>query len=363
MKALTKKRVSIFMALLILFGTVVSGIPVNAAKTSEYVKIYDTSQQYQMKGRIKVDGYYYWYTATYQFEPGQGYVEPNYKSAQFSLLRAKTKTGTGKVIYKSDGVCTKKINGKKRKLRRYDYLDIYCNGKYVIFGEQDVKTGKITYYRIGVNGKGKKKLASFANPNYHPDKYASESFSGSGILAVYKDSIYCQTPEKKGLKGNIKGYKVSIKNAKKTRCKALDTSYEKDPVIYCEGKYLYNTSWAQKGKAFSIKTGKQVKTLKAEAYGCSKDGSLYGLINDRYLNVLKTKIYLIENNKTGEPVMDVELSISGESEVELGTINDEYIYLIYYTEPGNDKVRTYCRFDIKEKRIWKISEEEWHKNQ
>ena len=230
MKALIKKRVSIFLALLILFGTVASGIPVNAAKTSEYVKIYDASQQYQMEERVKADGYYYWIAVTYQFEPGQGYDAQDYKSAHFSILRAKTKTGTGKVVYESDGICTKKIDGKKRKLMRYEYLDIYCNGKYVIFGEQDVKSGKITYYRIGVNGKGKKKLASFANPNYHPDK--SEKFSGSGILAVYKDSIYCRAPEKKGLKGNINGYKVSIKNAKKTRCKALDTSYAKDPVIY-----------------------------------------------------------------------------------------------------------------------------------
>lgn len=362
MKTLMKKRISIFMALLMLLGAAVPGISVSAAKTPEYVKIYDASQQYQMQERVKADGYYYWIAVTYQFEPGQGYDAQDYKSADFSILRAKTKTGAGKVVYKSNGVCTKKIDGKKRKLARYEYLDIYCNGKYVIFGEQDVKTGKITYYRIGVNGKGKKKLASFANPNYHPNK--STKFSGSGILAVYKDSIYCQTPEKKGLRGNVKGYKVSVKNGKKTRCKALDTAYEKDVQIYCEGKYLYNTAWAKNAKAFSIKEGKQVKTLKAEAYGYSKDGgSLFGMINDRYLNMLTTKIYLIENNKTGEPVMDIDLSVSGESKVELGAINNEYIYLIYYTEPGNDNVRSYCRYSFKEKTISQISAQEWERNQ
>lgn len=349
------------MALLILFGTLVSDVPVNAAKNTEYVKIYDDSEQNQMGGRVKVDGYYYWATATYQFEPSKGDYVQDYKSAHFLIMRAKTKTGIGKVVYESNGICTKKIDGKKRKIRRYEYVDIYCNGKYVIFGEQDVKTGKLTYYRIGVNGKGKKKLASMANPNYHPDK--AEKFSGTGILAIYKDSIYCQAPEKKGLKGNIKGYKVSIKKGKKTRCKALDTSYAKDVTVYCEGKYLYNASWAQNAKAFNIKTGKQVETLTVEAYGYSDDGSLYGLVNERYSDMLTTKVYLIEGNKTGEPVMDVGIAISGESKVEMGRINDEYIYLIYYPEPENDKVRAYCRFNIKDKTISQISAYEWSRNQ
>ena len=293
------EKIRKFTALLVIFAFVcglfmldISSQKVEAAKASQYVALnrYD---------RIKVGGYYYWIEEKTDWKKGS----MDCKSASFKILRAKTEKGKGTVIYKTSGTFKYK-EGKDplvEKAKRYDYIDVLTNGKYVVFAEEDGITEKITYYRIKVNGKGKKKIAIFDSPFYHP--MSSCKFSGSGILGIYGDNLFCQKPKvkKDGSEDGCMTYKISMKTGKKTHVKAGDVYPEYNGIRHFDGRYAYSP---YEKKVFDCKTGKKVKTKKMDTYGYGTDGNVYGIkaknteVDDTLC--VKVHIYKMKNNKATE---------------------------------------------------------------
>ncbi len=290
------KKLKKFTALLVIFafvcGLFMADAPsqkVEAAKASQYVVLNENA-------RIKVGGYYYWI----EEKSTRKKTVYEYKSASFKILRSKTEKGKGTVIYKTSGTFKYKEGKDTCSMKRYDYIDALTNGKYVVFGEEDGVTEKITYYRIGVNGKGKKKIAVFDNPFYDP--WSGSKFSDSGILGVYGDNLFCQTPGKKknGYYFTMT-YKISMKTGKKTRVKAGDDYPEYNGIRHFDGRYVYSQ---YEKKAFDCKTGKQVKTKKMAHYCYGTDGNVYGIkvknTEKDGMECAKVNIYRMKNNKETE---------------------------------------------------------------
>lgn len=351
------KKIKKFTALLVIFAFVcslfmvdISSQKVEASKASQYVVL-------NKNVRIKVGGYYYWIEQKSEITfTGR----PEFKSSSFKILRSKTEKGKGTVIYKTSGTFKYKEGKDTWSAPKYDYIDVLTNGKYVVFGEEDGVTEKITYYRIGVNGKGKKKIAVFDNPWYYPD--SASKFSCSGILGVNGDNLFCHTPDmKKSGKGNgdfAMTYKISIKTGKKTRMKAGDDYGGSIGIRYFDGRYVYN-SYAKKGKyAFDCKTGKTVKTKKMVAYCYGTDGNVYGIkvknTEKDDMECVKVNIYHMKNNKETELLNQTFEKVKNLNGL---VVTEKFMYFRFRTSDESG----YFKYNRKTQEITAITEKQYDK--
>lgn len=351
------KKIKKFIALFVVFAFVcglfmvdVAPQKVEAAKTSQYVVL-------RGNVRTKVGDYYYWFESKFNMTFKNN--RPEFKNSSFKILRAKTEKGKGTVIYKTSGTFKYKEGKDSWSAERYNYVDVLTNGKYVVFGEEDGTTEKITYYRIGVNGKGKKKIAVFNSPWYYPD--SASKFSCSGILGVYGDNLFCQTPDiKKNGKGNgdfPMTYKISIKTGKKTRVKAGDVI---TGTGYFDGRYVYSP-YVKNGKsALDCKTGKMVKTKKMAGYCYGTDGNLYGIkVKDTKADgspCVKVQIYRMKNNKETE-VLNQNFETMEHLRGVAVAVTEKFMYFRFDALDAS----AYYRYDRETQTIKKITEKQYEK--
>ena len=171
-----------------------------------------------------------------------------------------------------------KLGGKLKKKISLNG-DYFCEsfairGKYIYY----VNRSNNGIYRVGVNGKNRKKLVSIPKTTNKYDYYAT--------LIIAKDKVF-YILEKINMDGKSMNISLNMVNLDGSNKKKIDslTEYEK---IYSNGNYLYYLK-GKKLAVYNIKTGKK-KTVSA-----SKNLSKYCVINMQG-NVL----YLAKYNKNYE---------------------------------------------------------------
>lgn len=334
MRGLMKKTLLFFTVLMAACG--ILGLPVlhvKASNTTGYQMIYSNGRSEM--NRVKVGDYYYWIAYG--------------KKSSFKICRAKSKTGKGTTVYKTSGKISAKVDRITHKVSRYDYTGVYTDGKHILFGELDGKSGKVSYWRISSNGKGKKKrITSAVIPYYYP--LSGSNLSDSEFIAAYKDFVYYKTPVSHKNSYVVRVYKVSVKTGKKKRVKSLETggfaSYTFD------GRYAYSSKLV-----YDCKTGKKVKAAKkVDGYQAGRNGGVYAVLGLK--DGMNVTVYSVKNN-TYTVVMEAESNFGVETwGWDVGAITDKYIYVKF---ENKDEDVAYYRYDIATKELKAVNKADYLK--